>query len=328
MKRHRKRRQRNDARWQSQAARGLAWLLLASGSGVILIGQAGRVFPTADLVNSIAPMAVAALLLGSLVLVKSARRIALIGIALAVFGFVDRVLPEFTRDTASASASKRDVIIVTHNVWRENADPARTVDTILAANPDVVMLQEVSPQFLPVLGRLRDRLPHVSRCPRAPCPLMIFSRWPTGDGGWRFRNTAGRGIGPNLIHLRILPPDRPAFTVASLHLPRSFEDAAGMSAIRESLPPAVQQVRDSRLIIAGDFNLTPWAFAMNRLDDAMTPMARVATSQPTYPGNAWVPVLPIDHVYAGPGWLTVSTARLPSSGSDHRGVIVRLQPLP
>ena len=37
-------------------------------------------------------------------------------------------------------------------------------------------------------------------------------------------------------------------------------------------------------------------------------------------------VLPIDHVYAGPGWRTVSVQRGPKLGSDHYPVIVTLAP--
>jgi vancomycin resistance protein VanJ len=324
----RRRRRSNPRHKRLRAVHWLGWLLMIGGGGAILIGQLGRFDASADLANSVAPLAAAVTLIGTLLLFRNAPRFALTGIALAAFGVVDRIVPEFGRDVATAATSQRDVIIVTHNVWRDNPDPVRAIDVILAAKPDVVLLQEVSSAFGPALGRLRAQLPHTSRCPRDACPLMIFSRWPVGKGGWRFTDEGGRRVGPNLIHLRVEPPARPSFTVATLHLPRPVRDADGSEAIRASLAAVANQVGDPQLIVAGDFNLTPWAFAMNRLDDAMAPMARVATSQPTYPGHAWVPILPIDHVYAGPGWLKVSSARLPPSGSDHRGVVVRLQPLP
>ena len=37
-------------------------------------------------------------------------------------------------------------------------------------------------------------------------------------------------------------------------------------------------------------------------------------------------LLPIDHVYAGPGWRTVRAERGPRLGSDHYPVIVTLAP--
>ena len=39
------------------------------------------------------------------------------------------------------------------------------------------------------------------------------------------------------------------------------------------------------------------------------------------------PILPIDHVYAGPGWATVKVERGPRLGSDHYPVIVTLAPV-
>ena len=45
-------------------------------------------------------------------------------------------------------------------------------------------------------------------------------------------------------------------------------------------------------------------------------------------GRDWpLPVLPIDHVYAGPGWATVSVERGPSIGSDHYPLVVILAPV-
>ena len=39
------------------------------------------------------------------------------------------------------------------------------------------------------------------------------------------------------------------------------------------------------------------------------------------------PLLPIDHLYAGPGWATVSVRRGPPLGSDHYPLVVTLAPV-
>ncbi|HQR90495.1 MAG TPA: endonuclease, partial [Caulobacter sp.] len=41
--------------------------------------------------------------------------------------------------------------------------------------------------------------------------------------------------------------------------------------------------------------------------------------------NAPAPFLPIDHVYAGGAWKTVSVVRGPALGSDHRPIVVKLR---
>lgn len=86
-------------------------------------------------------------------------------------------------------------------------------------------------------------------------------------------------------------------------------------------------------IVVGDFNSTPWSFDRRREDEAMGlirrtralfswPADRVSHNRsPTH-----LPLLPIDHIYAGSGWRTVSVERGPRLGSDHYPVIVVLAP--
>lgn len=87
------------------------------------------------------------------------------------------------------------------------------------------------------------------------------------------------------------------------------------------------------MIIAGDFNSTPWSFARRR-DDRDFGLIRRTRALFTWPAEkishnrlpAPFPYLPIDHVYAGPGWATVSVERGPRLGSDHYPVVVTLAP--
>src|SRR3546814_7596545 len=62
-------------------------------------------------------------------------------------------------------------------------------------------------------------------------------------------------------------------------------------------------------------NLTPWAAAMREQDRALAPLTRM-TRAPSWPRA--LPVLPLDHLYAGPDWGLVSARRLAATGSDHR----------
>jgi endonuclease/exonuclease/phosphatase (EEP) superfamily protein YafD len=78
----------------------------------------------------------------------------------------------------------------------------------------------------------------------------------------------------------------------------------------------------SRLILAGDFNITPWSRGMRRQDKLLAPLRRWTVAWFTWParaaGFAWpLPLLPIDHVYAGPAWGSVRLRRVRIPGSDH-----------
>jgi endonuclease/exonuclease/phosphatase (EEP) superfamily protein YafD len=61
--------------------------------------------------------------------------------------------------------------------------------------------------------------------------------------------------------------------------------------------------------LAGAFNTAPWSFDLRRLDPAL---------------YGPVAILPIDHIYAGGAWRTVSIARGPRPGSDHYLIVETL----
>ena len=104
-----------------------------------------------------------------------------------------------------------------------------------------------------------------------------------------------------------------------------------------------------RLILGGDFNSTPWSFAraffpgagrdrapglvgVSRRQQRRWRRDRAVASWPAdAPGlgglsSPW-PILPIDHIYAGPSWATTSVRRGPRLGSDHYPLIVTLAPV-
>ena len=86
-----------------------------------------------------------------------------------------------------------------------------------------------------------------------------------------------------------------------------------------------------RLIIAGDFNLAPWSFTLRRLDQRLG-LERRDRAMFSWPARlspkgrlTWpLPVLPIDHIYAGRAWRTVSVTHGPCLGSDHYPTVIRL----
>ena len=86
--------------------------------------------------------------------------------------------------------------------------------------------------------------------------------------------------------------------------------------------------RADDLIITGDFNLTPWSKALHE-QDVRLGLVRRTRAVFSWPAEfkrivAPAPLLPIDHVYAGRAWRTVSVKRGPRLGSDHYPVIVTL----
>jgi endonuclease/exonuclease/phosphatase (EEP) superfamily protein YafD len=118
------------------------------------------------------------------------------------------------------------------------------------------------------------------------------------------------------------------FTVVGMHAYWPFPGGLQRSQT-DALAKIIGGLSKDRMIVTGDFNSTPWSFALRR-QDRLFALERRTRALPSWPartlkGKALFPLLPIDHVYAGKGWRTVSIQRGPRLGSDHYPVIVILQ---
>jgi endonuclease/exonuclease/phosphatase (EEP) superfamily protein YafD len=124
-----------------------------------------------------------------------------------------------------------------------------------------------------------------------------------------------------------------AFAVIGVHdeWPTNIGDQQRQEA---RLAAVIAATPRERLIVTGDFNSTPWSFSRRNWDKAFG-IPRRDRALFTWPAGvmanmkfkAPVPFLPIDHVYAGPGWATVSITRGPRLGSDHYPVVAILAPV-
>jgi len=228
------------------------------------------------------------------------------------------MVPEFTREIPPARAGTLQVRVLTHNVWRGNADPADTAQAIIDARPDVVLLQAVRGSFQPMLTALRQHFAYATQC-RSGCDLAILSRWPIAASDYFLKDPDGHAFGPPLLWARIVGPDRQPFTVMTLHYPRPGSDQA---VHRRDVAQALARIDRDPLIVAGDMNLTPWAAAMREQDRAFAPLTRMTRALASWPRS--FPFLPIDQLYAGPDWGLVDAHRLSATGSDHYPLLVTL----
>jgi endonuclease/exonuclease/phosphatase (EEP) superfamily protein YafD len=298
--------------------RTLGTLLTGGACLAAWLSLGGGFVPALDALASFLPLFGAAGLLG---LLLARRRLGwtVAAALLALLPVAIRMVPEWLREIPAARAEAPQLRLLTHNVWRSNADPAGTAQAIVDAKPDVVMLQEVDGSFRPMLAALNQHFPHATRCPPG-CDLAIFSRWPIADSDYFLKDAAGRKFGPAMLWARIAGPGGQPFTVVTLHYPRPT--SRDQAVRRGHVARALTRIDRDPLIVAGDMNLTPWAAAMHEQDRAFAPLTRMTRALPSWPRA--FPVLPIDQLYAGPDWGLVSARRLPATGSDHVPVLVTL----
>lgn len=297
---------------------------LAAGGAILALG--GRFSQELDLLSHFAPIyggVCAAGLLAAASLRLPGRRtvlgVALVG--LVASGLL--VAPEFTRPmgpTAAASAPGA-IKVVEINALRTNRHIARVADWLIAEKPDVVIIAEARRD-------LRDRL--IARTgwktAGAHGSLIVFTpeRYRTMT-----RPVVSRAAKFTFVNATYDSPTGPFEVVAARFFwPTEPETRKSLGALEY----VTSQLPRERMIMAGDFNATPWSHQLRRLDRGLGLIRRdraVATFPAQILGRAWpLPFLPIDHLYAGPGWATVSVERGPWLGSDHYPLVVVLAPVP
>jgi endonuclease/exonuclease/phosphatase (EEP) superfamily protein YafD len=315
-------------------ALGAALRLGVPGVGAIclagsLLAQGGRFDPWLDVLAHFAPLwlvGAATVALSGLLLDKGKRRVAVLVLGglgvVASSALMGRELTRPLSPRAGATAS-RQMRLVQFNAWERNAEPEVVADWIAGEHPEVVTIEDLTPALRKALvargfryARGMTNTAVFSRGIPVLTPMAIPPRdWP---------------LLPDFARARFMTPDgAAAFSVVATHLSKPslgkrWTRAAALSTLLERQPREL-------LIVAGDFNLTPWSFALRRLDGSLglERRDRALATWPACPGPVGrfvcsPPFLPIDHIYAGPAWRTVRIRRGPPLGSDHYPLIIDL----
>lgn len=194
-------------------------------------------------------------------------------------------------------------------------DPAPVIADIRAAAPDLLTLQEVTPANTRVLAAVSDLLPGQVVCPgrRVGGPALA-TRWPVVPGTETCLFEAG------IAAVKVTTPEGPRWLVSvHLHWPWPYMPPGYVDRVVRDLTGF-----DAPVLIGGDFNMVPWA-ARNRRIAEVTGTDRIGRALNTFPRFGPLFPLPIDHVYAPDGASGHAELR-PLLGSDHRGILVRIDP--
>ena len=309
-----------------------ATLVLAIASALMaILCLGGALSARLDVFTHFAPFylagGAAALLVGAAAGPPHRMTLICAGVAIAVCAVlvVPDVIAKFTQ--GHATPALHTLKIVQFNLWDRNTDPAATARWIAAENPDIVVLEEAQRGAASIPIDLAAQYPFRTTCdPPNPCPTTILSKLPPSAGG----GLATPGTLARWWSAWATFPGAGGFTVIGTHYRWPFP--AGRQAEQAAELARFAQAFDRRsLIVAGDFNSTPWSFFLRRQDARLGlerrtraiftwPAAPVTRGKLNIPG----PFLPIDHIYAGEAWRTVSVRRGPRLGSDHYPVVLVL----
>lgn len=314
--------------------RALALVLAALVAVPALAAQGGRFSDRLDNLTHFAPIWLAGGLVAALVWALAGRvgRTTPLLALVAALSSLTLMIPELTAAARApvAEAGGETLKIVQFNLWGQNRDPVGTYQWILATDPDIVVVEEGFDRSGGVARKLAGRYPYRTTCAEpAPCSTMILAkRRPRAEGGLSTSVSSARLSG---AWARFTAAGEP-FTVVAVHYTWPYP-AGPQQQQTLRLARVLQQFPQDRLIVSGDFNSTPWSFSLRR-QDRLFGLERRTRALASWPAGDFsrlhvvlpFPLLPIDQVYAGKGWRTVSVRRGPQLGSDHYPVIVTLAP--
>ncbi|WP_051834832.1 endonuclease/exonuclease/phosphatase family protein, partial [Streptomyces sp. NRRL S-15] len=220
---------------------------------------------------------------------------------------------------APKSVPGGDLTVVSHNVNQDNRDPQGTVRSLLAARPDVLALQELSPRTAPAYQRaLASSYPYhyyeetVGLWSTYPLhnaravPIMPWTR--------SVRATVDTPEGPLAVYVVHLPSVR--VTTAGFTT-RGRDEALGRLAAH------VGSDNPRRLVMMGDFNGSTDDRALQPLTTAMDSAQSTAGHGFGFTWPSAFPITRIDEILTK-GVEATSAWTLPATTSDHLPVAARI----
>ena len=223
--------------------------------------------------------------------------------------------------------------VMTHNVFGLNYDMARVARVIAAEQPDIVALQEYFPQQTKLDAMLKPTYPYSARCQGGKrANIALYSRipfdreMPAGDcpdDAYGTQRTAHIIAGFTLS-------DGTHFSVMTTHMDWPFPIERQLAEF-QSAEASIKAVQGP-LIVVGDFNSTPWSYAMKAFarDSGLKRETHALVTYPlaiTVPPRIsrdellrTLPFLPLDQVFER-GVTVHEVHAADATGSDHLPVV-------
>lgn len=297
------------------------WAGLLLGVGVTLYGLLAPLAPRFDLINHFRPFTILAcfglLAIGLLALwpgwPKAAIGLALVNLALAV--------PALAMTAGSSNGDDRERIrVLSINLWISR-DYDGIVRLIERENPDLLMLQEVRDYHVAnLLPRLATAFPHIIKNRH---DVAVLARTPLRA----MQQHAETVRIPALVTARWTSPAGTTYRVGATHFAWPFQPDAQLKQV-DWLADAMRQASEP-VILAGDFNLSPWSYMLTRLTytGGLRQQGLIGFTWPSRKkttGPPWPPAVLIDNVLTSPGIFGSNFRVHEDVGSDHRPVSVDL----
>jgi endonuclease/exonuclease/phosphatase (EEP) superfamily protein YafD len=265
------------------------------------------------------------------------QQVFLLALAAAAAYQVRRIVP-YTRlvskdvaDSTRARDSGAEFSLTVMNVLQYNREGQLALDTVRAANPDVIMAVETDDWWHEQLRPLEETHPYTCHEPLDNTyGLLFFSRLPLKN--CQIKYLLDDDIPSLHTHVQ-LPDGRTWVRLYGLHPKPPAPQESKTSTKRDAellLVGKEVDRRDEATIVFGDMNDVAWSHTselFRRVSGLLDP--RVGRGlMPTFHADYSLLRWPLDHVFVSPHFQVVDMRRLPHVGSDHFPIFVRLSYAP
>lgn len=207
------------------------------------------------------------------------------------------------------------------NINAGNGNTKQVLGAIAKANPDILILEEVTPKWASELAPLNAIYPYRIAKPQNDCfGMMLVSRYPL-ENGWVVQ--IGKAGVPSIITEARFPQGEVSI-IATHPVPPIGRKYAEMRNNQLAALPAIVKGRPYPVLLIGDLNTSPWSpYFMELLrNSGLKNSMKGFGFQPSWSGNNPLLRIPIDHMLHSPE-ITIHNRMIGGNvGSDHLPVIV------
>lgn len=311
----------------------LCWILLAGLTAATLLGFLGRFFWLFDLLSPFrVQLFQLALVLIGIAIWKRNNRLLIVSVAVACLNYAF-VLPLYFGKPPPATQKPARAMLM--NILASNGNTQRVLDAIEQADPDILLLEEVTPKWADELAGLD--YPYRVEEVRTDCfGIMLLSRYPLSNTHGVYLTGRARSPSGPLPHERMDRRSVPTL-IATVHLPQGEITVIGTHPL-PPIGPDYSRLRNLQLmelpylvykqskpvLLIGDLNVSPWSYWFRRLlsESGLKNSMKGFGFQPSWPAENRLLRIPIDHVLHGEQIVIHNRAVGGSVGSDHLPVIV------
>jgi endonuclease/exonuclease/phosphatase (EEP) superfamily protein YafD len=309
--------------WWDGVAIGLLKAGCVMGGAVALVGLAGGISWVVDLGSHFqAQYFVSQLACTILFLLAKRVRWALVAMAFLCVPLL-KLAPYYLVKPPPAETLAAGLRVVSFNVLSSNDRHAETLAWIRQTDPDLVYFPEVTRSWEVGLEPLKATLPHALSHPQEDnFGWALFSKYPIREHEF----IASRFVEVAMVRVVIEIAGRRVVCYGVHPLPpMSGAFAADRDQLFQQLAKRVRQ-ETGPVIVAGDFNATPWSHSMRPLAAAGLRDTQLGHGfSATWQRRIPILAIPIDLLLVAGDLAATARWTGPDLGSDHRPIIGDLQ---